>query len=126
MTENSLVSVIDENESVSWAVAGIIRSAGFRVWVFPSAEEFLTSGDMERTECLVVGVQLSGMGGLQLQSHLAASGRHIPMVFIVSMANERARATAIEVGAVNVLDKPSGEKALLKEIRLLLKPRSTE
>jgi FixJ family two-component response regulator len=121
LTENQLVSILHNNESVSWGVAGLIRSAGFSVWVFQSAEEFLSSGQMPRTACLVIDALLPGMGGLQLQSHLAAAGRHIPMVFIVALSNETARTDALKLGAVNVLE-PLGKEALLKEIRRILKP----
>ncbi len=120
LTENPLVSIIDENESVCWAVAAVIRSAGFRVVIFSSAGEFILSGQITCTACLVVDVQLTGMSGLQLQSHLAAAGRHIPMVFIVARADEGARALALELGAVNVLDKGSGDKALLKQVCSIL------
>jgi FixJ family two-component response regulator len=126
LSEKPLVSIVGDNESVSWAVAGIIGSAGFRALVFPSAEEFIASGQMARSACLVVDVQLRGMSGLQLQSHLASSGRHIPMVFIVALADERSRALATKLGAVNILEKPSGEKTLLKEISMILKPRDKD
>jgi FixJ family two-component response regulator len=118
---NPLVSVIDDNESVGWAVATVIRSAGFRVLVFSSAGEFIRSGQMDCTACLVVNAQLTGMSGLQLQSHLAAAGRHIPMVFTSSPADEKARALAVELGAVDILKKPSGDNALLKEVWSILK-----
>jgi FixJ family two-component response regulator len=79
-----LVSIIDDNDAVGWAVAGIVSSAGFSVLVFPSAEAFLQSLQMPRTACLIVDVQLPGMSGLQLQSHLAAAGRHIPIIIITA------------------------------------------
>jgi FixJ family two-component response regulator len=123
LSEMRVVSVVDDNYSVRRAVATVIRSAGFTVEVFGSAEEFIRSNQISCTACLVMSVQLKGMSGLQLQSHLAAAGRHIPMVFIVASGDEKAQALAFELGAVNVLDKPSGDDNLLKEIRLILKPR---
>lgn len=120
--EIPLVSIISDHDSVRWAVATVIRSAGFRVEVFASAEKLLLSDQMPCTACLIVDVQLAGMSGPQLQSHLAAAGRHIPMVFVVGSADERSRALAIELGAVNVLDKLFGDRALLTEIRSILKP----
>ncbi len=122
MSKVPLVSIIDDNDSVGWAVAGVIGSAGCSVLVFPSAEEFIQSDQMPNTACLVVDAQLPGMSGLQLQSHLAAAGRHIPIIFIAASADNGTRALERELGAVNVLDKASGDKALLKEIRLVLKP----
>jgi FixJ family two-component response regulator len=126
LLEVALVSVIEHSESVRWAVARTVRSAGFGVEVFASAEEFILSDQMPSTACLILDVQLPGMSGLQLQSHLAASGRHIPIIFIAGSADERARALALELGAVSFQDKPSGNKALLKEICSILKPRDKE
>jgi FixJ family two-component response regulator len=111
---------------VGWAVAGIVGSAGFSVLVFPSAEQFIRSGHMNSTACLVVNVQLPGMSGLQLQSHLAAAGCHIPIIFITGSEDEKARALAYELGAVNVLDKSSGARNLIKEICSIVKPREQQ
>src|SRR5260370_18134209 len=83
LIENPQVSVIHGDGVVGWSVARTVRSAGFAVEVFASAEAFISSGQMPRTACLVVDVQLAGMRGLPLQSHLAAAGRHIPMAFFV-------------------------------------------
>jgi FixJ family two-component response regulator len=75
--------------------------------------------------CLVIDVQLPGMIGLQLQSHLASAGRHIRIIFINACMDEKYRALAFELGAVDIRDKASGHKALLKEITWRLKPRDT-
>jgi FixJ family two-component response regulator len=122
LPEIPLISIISNNDSARWAVATVIRSAGFEVEIFGSAEKFILSDQRLRTACLIVDVQLAGMSGLQLQSHLAAAGRYIPMVFIVAPADERSRTLAIKSGAVNVLDKSFGDRTLLKEIRLILRP----
>ena len=121
MTEGSIVSVIDDSNSVGWAAAAVIRAAGFHVLVFLSAGEFIQSGQLACTACLVVNAQLTGMTGLELQSHLASAGRHIPMIFIIAPADEKAKALAFRLGAVNVLDKQSGDKALLKQVSSILK-----
>jgi len=126
LLEIPLVSIIDDSHSARREVARAVRSAGFAVEVFSSAEEFILSNQMACTACLVVNVQQKGMSGLQLQSHLAASGRHIPIIFITTSVDQRARALALELGALNVSDNPSGEKALLREICLILKPRNKE
>ncbi len=121
MSKVPLISIIDDNDSVGWAVAGAIGAAGFRVLVFSSAEEFIQSDQMPCTACLIVNAQLPGMSGLQLQSHLAAAGRSIPIIFITASVDEGTQALARELGAVNVVDMASGTRALLKEIRVTLK-----
>jgi len=123
---DALVAVIDGSHSLRRELARAIRSAGFAVEAFPSAEEFIRFNQMPFTACLVINVEQKGMGGLQLQSHLAAAGRHIPIIFITTSADESARVLARQLGALNVSDNPSGEKALLREICRTLKPRDTE
>lgn len=121
MRKNAVVAVIEAGHSGSWTVARIIRAAGFAVEVFASAEQFIRSTHMAGAACLVLDVQAPGMSGLQLQSHLAAAGRHIPIIFVITgSADERSRALALQSGAVNFQDQKAGERALLKEIRSLL------
>jgi FixJ family two-component response regulator len=124
LSQTTLVAIIGTNQLVAWAAATIIRSADLAVTVLRTAEEFIRSDQMSCTACLVVDVDLPGMSGLQLQSHLAAAGRHIPIVFIAGSAGETA--LAYRMGAVNFLDKPGGEKALLKEVCAALKVTTTE
>lgn len=101
----------------------LIKGLGCAVERFSSAEEFILSPKIACTSCLVVNVQLPGMNGLQLQSHLVSAGRHIPIVFIVASATAEAIARARELGAVNILE-PRGQKALLEEISSYLKPKN--
>jgi FixJ family two-component response regulator len=114
--------VIGNTESVNSTIARIVRSAGFEVEVFTSAEQFLGSGQIPNTGCLVLDVHPQGMSGFQPQSPLASASRHIPIIFVTTSADQSARAVALRAGAVNVLDNPSGSEALLREIRLVLKP----
>lgn len=122
LQQHAVVAVIEADDPVNWAVAGVIRSAGFAVEIFASAEQFIRSAVLTRIACLVLDVQVPGMNGLQLQSHLAAAGHHIPIIFIIGeSADERSQALARELGAVNFRDRRSGEKILLKEVRSLLR-----
>jgi FixJ family two-component response regulator len=117
-----VLSLVEDDASVRKAAARLIRSFGFRVDVFASGEEFLSRESLGNTSCLVLDVQMPGMNGLQLQSHLAAAGYHIPIIFITAYPDERIRDRALEAGAVAFLTKPFGEEALLKGIRAALKP----
>ncbi len=117
-----LISVIADDRPIARAVARFVESAGFAVETFASAGEFISSSHLEDTACVIIDADLPGMSGLQLQSQLASSSRHIPIIFIIVSLDGTARERALEVGAVDFLRKPFGEKALLKEIRSALKP----
>ena len=94
MTEN-LISIVDDDESVRRTTTLLIESFGFRAAAFESAETFLRSGHLRDTSCLIVDVQMPGMNGLQLQSHLAAAGCGIPIIFITAYENNDSRQRAM-------------------------------
>jgi FixJ family two-component response regulator len=120
------VSVIDDDDSVRRAMERLIRSFGFPVVVFPSAREFLLSSHVRDTVCLILDVQMPHMNGLQLQSHLAQAGCRIPIIFITAHRDERARARALQAGAVDLLEKPFRDDALLDGIRRALRLGNTD
>ena len=116
-----LISVVDDDASVRKTTKLLIGSFGYRAVVFDSAETFLNSGQLNDTSCLVVDVQMQGMNGLQLQSHLASEGCSIPIIFISAYGNKESRRQAMQGGAIAFLDKPFRDEKLLQNIRLALK-----
>jgi FixJ family two-component response regulator len=114
------ISVVDDDESVRESLSGLMRSVGFAVTVFASAEEFLSSVYLRNTECLILDVRMPGMNGLDLQSHLAVTRHQIPIVFVTAHGDEEARQRALNGGAVGYLLKPFSEDALLKAIDVAL------
>jgi FixJ family two-component response regulator len=121
LPEIRVLSLVDDDPSVRKATGRLIKSFGFMVEIFASGEELLCFGSLRITSCLVLDVQMPGMNGLQLQSHLAVAGYRIPIIFITAHPDEEIRAQALEAGAVAFLTKPFGEEALLKGIRSALK-----
>ena len=117
----NLISVIDDDESVRRTTALLIESFGLRAAAFESAEGFLKSGQLHDTACLIVDVQMPGMNGLQLQSHLAAEGCGIPIIFITAYDDRESRGRAMRAGAVAFLSKPFGHEQLLQTIRSALR-----
>jgi FixJ family two-component response regulator len=115
------ISVIDDDESVRRALRRLIRSAGFDVETFRSAEDFLASGEGYAPACLILDVRMPGMSGLELQRRLATSGRHIPIVFITAHEDEPARRATLDAGAVGFLQKPFDDLALLEAVAKALK-----
>jgi FixJ family two-component response regulator len=115
-----LISVVDDDESVREALCGLLRSVGFAVNAFASAEEFLTSDQLRNANCLVLDVRMPGMGGFELLRQLAASHREIPIIFITAYEEDGMRARALSGGARAVLIKPFSEEAILSAIRSAL------
>jgi FixJ family two-component response regulator len=107
------IAVIDDDEAVRIALRRLIRSAGMEAETFASAEEYLALAGERPAACLVLDVCMPGMSGLELQRRLAASGRHIPIVFITAHEDEPSRRAALEAGAVGFLCKPFEDAELL-------------
>lgn len=116
MSAASLISIVDDDDSLRNSLNNLIRSVGFRVQGFASAEEFLNSNQLHDTACLILDVRMPGMSGLDLQRHLVAADCRLPIIFITSHGDGDARARALEAGAVDFLYKPFREEALLKAI----------
>jgi FixJ family two-component response regulator len=115
-----LISVVDDDESVREALCGLLRSVGFAVSAFASAEEFLSSDQPRSADCLVLDVRMPGMGGIELQRQLVAGHYEIPVILITAHEDEGMRARALSGGAGAVLIKPFSEDALLNAIRSAL------
>jgi FixJ family two-component response regulator len=111
-----LISVVDDDESVRRTTTLLIESFGFRAATYESAETFLKSGHLDDTSCLIVDMQMPGMNGLQLQSHLAAAGCGIPIIFITAYENNDSRRRAMQAGAAGFLGKPFSDEQLLQTI----------
>jgi FixJ family two-component response regulator len=116
----NLISVVDDDESVRRTTKLLIESFGYRATVFESAETLLSLGQLNKTSCLIVDIQMPGMNGLQLQNHLAIEGWSIPIIFISAYGNKQVRRKAMQAGAVAFLEKPFGDEQLLETIRSTL------
>jgi FixJ family two-component response regulator len=121
MSNLSLISVVDDDDSVRESLQCLIRSFGFVVEAFSSAEEFLNSYMLPNTRCLILDVRMPGMNGLELRRRLAANWREIPVIFITAHGDGAARLQALKDGAVDYLLKPFREEALLEAIHAALK-----
>ena len=112
-TESPLVAIVDDDELFRRSIERLVRSAGFRVEVFGSAEEFLERGDMDRTACAILDMKLPGMSGLDLQQRLIATPTPIPIVFVSAHDEAMMQANALRAGAVAFLRKPFDNRTLL-------------
>jgi FixJ family two-component response regulator len=121
MLSPSLVSVVDDDESVRESLPDLLREFGFAVQAFSSAEEFLSSDAIGNTSCLILDIAMPGMTGHDLQSELARRQRAIPIVFITAHGDETLQPPVLSRGAVGCLLKPFSESALLDAVNAALK-----
>ncbi len=121
MTTRPLVSIVDDDESVRESLPDLLRVLGFAAQAFSSAEEFLASGYVDQTRCLLLDVALPGMSGPDLQGELKLRGQQIPIVFITAQTDEAIRSRVLEQGAVGCLLKPFSDIALLDAINTALR-----
>jgi FixJ family two-component response regulator len=112
-----VVTIVDDDELVRSALSGLMKSAGFPALAFASAEEFLNSGEQERTGCLIVDIRMPGMSGLDLQSKLVRGHYRFPIIFITAQGDEKMRMQALRAGAVEFLSKPIDDGILLDCVR---------
>ena len=121
MANVPLITVVDDDESVRESLDGLIRSVGFAVKAFASAEEFLNSDHLRDTDCLLLDVRMPGMNGIELHRHLVASHCEIPVIFITAHGSEEGvRSQAFRNGAVDYLIKPLNEDTVLNAVHTAL------
>jgi len=116
-----VVTIVDDDESIRNALQGLMKEAGFAALAFASAEEFLNSGEQQRTGCLIADIRMPGLSGLELQSQLNKVHYRIPIIFITAQGDEKMRMQALRAGAVEFLTKPFDDEVLLDSVRAALK-----
>jgi FixJ family two-component response regulator len=110
----SVISVIDDDGSVRAATNNLLRSRGYIVHTFASAEEFLQSPHLKETSCVIADVQMPAMSGLDLLTNMRTSGYDAPFIFITAFPDEGVRARALQAGAICFLAKPFTAPSLIK------------
>lgn len=117
----NLISIVEDDASVRRTTKLLLESSGYEAAAFDSPESLLSSGRLDNTSCLIVDVQMPGMNGLQLQSHLAAASIRIPIIFMTAYDDKESRRRAIQAGAVAFLTKPFIDEQLFQSIRSALR-----
>jgi FixJ family two-component response regulator len=108
-----MISIVDDDECARKAAAGLIRSLGYPLATYASAEDFLGSDHVNNTSCLITDVHMPGLSGLELCQRLHANGFVVPTIIVTGHPDETTRTQALAAGAVAFLSKPFGEQTLL-------------
>jgi FixJ family two-component response regulator len=117
LESKAIVFVVDDDASVREALESLVRSAGFGVESFSSAQDFLDHRKPNRPSCLVLDVRLPGLSGLDLQKRMVEANREIPIVFITGHGDVPTSVRAMKAGAVEFLIKPFSDQDLLDAIQ---------
>jgi FixJ family two-component response regulator len=115
-----LISVVDDDEPFREAMTSLMKSLGFEVAAFSSAEDFLASPRLESTSCLIADVHMPSMTGIDLHQRLVANGRTIPVILITAYPDDNVRARALAAGVICYLSKTFDDDALLGFVRSAL------
>jgi FixJ family two-component response regulator len=117
----ALVSIVDDDYLMRRSTWRLVRSSELRAEAFASAEEFLMSGLVEETACLILDLRMPGMNGLQLQRHLIESSKRVPIIFLSAHSSAVEERQALQAGAVQFLQKPVSKDSLLLAVHNALK-----
>jgi FixJ family two-component response regulator len=120
-----MISIVDDDISIRKSLDRLIRSAGLKVLVFASAEEFLNSAQARKADCLILDIQLPGLSGLELLHYLKTQKYKVPIIFITAHgSDEQARSEAASDWTVAYLIKPFSGEELLDAVNVALEWKS--
>jgi FixJ family two-component response regulator len=111
------IYVVDDDPSARSALGRLLKSAGFRVELFASGQEFLDGGPVEPGAVIILDVRMPEISGLELQKRLQVTGETLPIIFLTAFEDPRARSEALGQGAVAFLQKPVEETVLFEAIK---------
>ena len=121
LMERPLLSVVDDDQSVRESLPDLLREFGFAARAFSSANEFLSSGCVDDTSCLILDIAMPGMSGPELQRELQLRGKEVPIIFITARRDEAIRAEVLRQGAAGFLLKPFSDGVLFAAIKTALR-----
>jgi two-component system response regulator FixJ len=116
MTQERLVHVVDDEESIRRSLDFLLRTAGYRVEKWPDGEAFLRGADKLAPGCTLLDVRMPGMDGLEVQAEMAAQGFNFPVIVLTGHGDINTAVRAMQAGAVDFLEKPFNRERLLEAI----------
>lgn len=125
MTERSLISIVDDDQSFGASLRRLLKSLDYSVAVFASGAQFLASSQVAATACLIVDVHMPEMTGVELYEHLIERGHAIPTILVTAFPDDRVKECMLNLGVECYLHKPLVEAALIDCIRSAVARRRT-
>jgi FixJ family two-component response regulator len=114
MDKTATIAIVDDDEGVRSSLTSLLRSLGYEVRSYSSAQDFLDDHKAGDPACMITDIQMPNMTGDQLQAELIASGRSVPMIFMTAFPTEVTRARVMAAGALAYLDKPADDDAIAR------------
>src|SRR5215469_18371022 len=121
MFQSEMVAIVDDDPLAREGIRELVESLGYKARAFVSAQDFLQSGAIATTCCLITDLQMPGLNGLDLQEQLQAQGYCTPVILITAYPNEKHRSRAMNAGAVGFLSKPFEEQSLVEYLAAAMK-----
>lgn len=126
MPKAPVISIVDDDESVREATEFLVRSLGYSAATYASAKEYLQSGRVDDSSCLITDLRMPGMSGADLQDALIADGHQTPVIFISASLDEQVRSRVLDAGAYGFLHKPFKEQSLIDCLHRALNGETAE
>jgi len=108
-----MIAIIDDDISVRWATNCLLKSLGYSAEMFSSADDFLNSGRIRETACIITDLEMPGTSGVELQMRLNADGYRIPLIFVTGYPTKRTLDRVMAAGAFGFLTKPFRQESLI-------------
>lgn len=125
MAAQPLISIVDDDAGVRASLDGLMRSMGYRVALFESAEQFLSADIAAESACVVSDVQMpGGMTGIALLRTLREASRDVPVILMSAFTDRTTREAAVQAGACDTLAKPFDGDDLIRCVERALARRS--
>lgn len=121
--QGSMVTVVDDDESVRESLPDLLGEFGYASNAFASAESFLASDDLRKTDCLILDITMPGMSGPDLHRELRRQGHDVPIIFITAQRDDATHSGLHGPGVVACLFKPFSDTALLEAVNSALNPK---
>lgn len=126
MNDKTVIHVIDDDAAMRDSLAFLLDVNGFKPQVYESADAFLKGTSLDVAKCIVSDIRMPGMTGVELVRKLKGDGSACPVILITGHGDVALAVEAMKAGAVDFIEKPFDDEALLGAIRSALEFRSTE